>query len=126
MTSSEFALDANIPFLSDTLDPQQARTQLQPLFPNLRAVTAATLVRHKPGRRALIEYQLDTPDGPLTLLGKIRAKGTDWNSYSVQQALWNQGFAADSPDGCSVPEPLGVIATWQMGLQRQVPGLPAT
>jgi hypothetical protein len=126
MTLSTTALDPKIPFLADTLDPHQAQTQLQTLFPNLRAVTAATLVRHKPGRRALIEYQLDTSAGPLTILGKIRAKGTDWHSYKIQQALWNRGWAADRPDGFSVPEPLGVIPDWHMGLQRKVPGIPAT
>ncbi|WOD37002.1 aminoglycoside phosphotransferase family protein [Nodosilinea sp. E11] len=120
------SLDPKIPFLQDALDSHQAQGQLQSTLPNLRAVTASTLVRHKPGRRALIEYQIDTLDGPLTLLGKIRAKGTDWKSYEVQQALWNQGFAADSPDGFSVPEPLGVVLDWQMWLQRKVPGIPAT
>ncbi|WP_204141630.1 phosphotransferase [Halomicronema sp. CCY15110] len=126
MTLSTSALDPKIPFLADALDLHQAQTQLQPIFPNLREVTAATLIRHKPGRRALIKYQLDTSAGPLTLLGKIRAKGTDWNSYKIQQALWNGGWAADRPDGFSVPEPLGVIPKWHMGLQRQVPGIPAT
>jgi thiamine kinase-like enzyme len=126
MTLSTTALDPKIPFLADTLDQHQAQTQLQTIVPHLREVTAATLIRHKPGRRALIEYQLDTSNGPLTLLGKIRAKGTDWHSYKIQQALWNQGWAANSPDGFSVPEPLGVIPDWNMGLQRKVPGIPAT
>lgn len=126
MTLSTSALAPKIPFLADTLDRHQAQARLQTIFPNLRQITAATLVRHKPGRRALIEYQLETSDGPLTLLGKIRAKGTDWHSYKIQQALWNQDWAADRPDGFSVPEPLGVIPNWHMGLQRQVPGIPAT
>ena len=126
MTLSKPALDPKIPFLANTLNCHQAQAQLQTIFPNLRTVTAATLIRHKPGRRALIEYQLETSDGPLTLLGKIRAKGTDWHSYKIQQALWNQCFAADSPDCLSVPEPLGVIPDWQMWLQRKVPGIPAT
>lgn len=126
MTWVEAVSDPKIPFLQNTLDPHQAQVQIQTVLPNRCQVTAATLVRHKPGRRALIKYQVDSPDGPFTLLGKIRAKGTDWNSYRVQQSLWNQGFADDSPDGFSVPEPLGVITTWQMWLQRQVPGVPAT
>jgi thiamine kinase-like enzyme len=118
-------IDPKIPFLPDALDQHQAKTQLQTIFPDLRRVITATLIRHKPGRRALIEYQLETSAGPLTLLGKIRAKGTDWHSYKIQQALWNQGWTADSPDGFSVPEPLGVIPDWNMGLQRKVPGIPA-
>jgi len=119
-------IDPRIPHLSDSLDLRQAQTHLITVIPDIRAVTAATLVRHKPGRRALIEYQLDTAAGPLTILGKIRAKGTDWHSYHVQRSLWQQGFNADNPDGLAVPEPLGVIPMWRMWLQRSVPGIPAT
>ena len=112
--------------LENARDLQQAQTRLQAVIPSLRRVVSATVVRHKPGRRALIEYRLDTPTGPLTLLGKLRFKGTDWASYRLQQTLWNQGFAADSPDGISVPEPMGVIPDWHLWLQRKVPGVPAT
>lgn len=119
-------IDAKIPFLADALDCYQAQIQLRRVIPDLRRVNTAILVRHKPGRRALIEYQVDTATGTVTLLGKIRAKGTDWNSYHLQQALWEQGFAADSADGYSVPQPMGVIPGWQMWLQRKVPGAPAT
>ena len=112
--------------LAAALDLPQAYTQIQTVLPTLRQVTKATLVRYKPGRRALIEYHLDTATGPLVLLGKLRVKGLDLASYQLQQALWHQGFAADSPDGYSVPEPLGVIPHWHMWLQRKVPGVPAT
>lgn len=125
-TMNAIALDPKIPFLADALDRHQAQAQLQTLFPDLRAVTTATLVRHKPRRRALIQYQILLPEGSLTILGKIRAKGTDWYSYHMQQALWNHGWAADSPDGLSIPEPLGVIPAWHMGLQRWVAGVAAT
>jgi hypothetical protein len=63
-------MDPKIPFLVNALDIRQAHAQLQTIFPNLRQVTAATLIRHKPGRRALIEYQLETSAGPLILLGQ--------------------------------------------------------
>ena len=121
-------IDPKIPVLEPALDPQQAQIQFQnhcTLGSELR-VTSTTLIRHKPGRRALIAYDVNTPNGPLTLLGKIRAKGTDYNSYRVQQTLWDQGFAADSPDGYAVPEPMGVISDWNMWLQHCVLGVPAT
>ncbi|HSM83369.1 MAG TPA: phosphotransferase, partial [Nodosilinea sp.] len=51
---------------------------------------------------------------------------TDLASYRVQYTLWEAGWAADSPDGVSVPEPLGVVPDWHMTLQRWVPGTPAT
>ena len=119
MTPQGFVLD-------DAIDRQQAETHLQEVIPNLHQVVSARLIRHKPGRRALIEYHLDTTTGPLVLLGKLRFKGTDWNSYHLQQTLWNQGFAADSVDGYSVPEPMGIVPAWHMWLQRKVPGVPAT
>ncbi|MGB3199437.1 MAG: phosphotransferase [Nodosilinea sp.] len=119
-------LDPKIPFLEDALDPRQAQRQLQAVVPQLRQVTTATLRRHKIGRRALVEYRLDTAAGPTTLLGKIRAKGTDRASYQIQQDLWNTGWNAHSRDRLCVPEPLGLLPDWHMMLQRSVPGTPAT
>ncbi|OKH50023.1 phosphotransferase family protein [Phormidium tenue] len=119
-------LDSKIPFLEKALDPGQAQVQLQNAIPSLVQVTAATLVRHKLGRRALVEYHAETVTGPLTVLGKLRAKGTDVASYQVQQALWRNGWAADSGDRFSIPEPLGLVPDWHMTLQRKVPGIPAT
>ncbi|PSR16938.1 aminoglycoside phosphotransferase, partial [filamentous cyanobacterium CCP3] len=119
-------LDPKILFLETALDPGKAQIQLQAVVPNLRRVVTATLVRHKSGRRALIEYHLDTATGPTTLLGKIRAKGTDRASYQIQQNLWQTGWAAHSRDRLCVPEPLGLLPDWHMVLQRKVPGTPAT
>lgn len=119
-------LDAKIPFLEQTLDLVQAQVQLQTAIPNLTQVTTAILVRHKPGRRALVEYHIETTSGPISLLGKIRAKGTDVASYQVQQALWDNGWSADSGDRFSIPEPLGLVSDWHMALQRKVLGIPAT
>lgn len=119
-------LDPKIPFLEKVLDPGLAQAQLQIVIPSLTQVTMASLVRHKPGRRALVEYHIETTTGPVTMLGKIRAKGTDVASYQVQQALWANGWSADSANGFSIPEPLGLVPDWHMALQRKVPGIPAT
>ncbi|MBW4482550.1 MAG: aminoglycoside phosphotransferase family protein [Tildeniella torsiva UHER 1998/13D] len=119
-------LDPKIPFLEEALDPALAQTQLQSAIPGLTQITTANLVRHKPGRRALVEYRIETVAGPLTLLGKIRAKGTDVASYQIQQALWHNGWSADSADRFSIPEPLVLVPDWHMTLQRKVPGIPAT
>ncbi len=92
---------------------------------------AIRVIRHKPGRRSLIEYDLEieNPDASsqvITVIGKVRAKGTDISSYQLQQSLWNAGFSDHSEDGISVPEPIGVIPEFQMWLQRKVPGELAT
>ncbi|GAB4374644.1 MAG: hypothetical protein Kow00121_19340 [Elainellaceae cyanobacterium] len=124
-------IDPKLPFLGEALDRQQAQSRLAALFPAATCSLAAIhLIRHKPGRRCLIEYDLivETPTSVQTvaLIGKVRAKGLDRASYELQRALWNQGFAADSADGISVPEPIGIISEWQMWLQRKVPGTIAT
>jgi thiamine kinase-like enzyme len=127
------ATDAQIPGLVRAIDPLQVQQQFaQHLPPSLNAaqLCGIRVMRHKPGRRCLIAYDLalETPAGSesFTLVGKVRAKGTDFRSYRVQQALWQAGFAADSEDHISVPEPIALLPDLQMWLQRQVPGTIAT
>jgi thiamine kinase-like enzyme len=121
--------DLKMPFLSAALDPlevQQRFTQYLPIVENAQ-LQKIQVIRHKPGRRCLIEYELLNNHGQtITLIGKIRAKGTDFNSYELQKSLWQKGFADDSADGISVPQPVGIIPEWQMWLQRKVQGAFAT
>ncbi len=123
---ADLPADPTMSWLPQTLDRQSAQQQLIKIFPTLQRVTKTQLLRHKIGRRALIEYHLETIEGKQVILGKIRAKGTDHKSYGRQKALWENGFGADSEDGLLVPEPLGIIEPWQMWLQRKVPGQPVT
>src|SRR5262249_13128205 len=90
-------------------------------------VLAIRVTRHKPGRRCLIEYdvEVDRPDTPkaiLTLIGKIRARRYGNEGLRQLEAIWNAGFDAQSADGVSVPEPVGVISAFKMWCQRKVPG----
>ncbi|MBC1222717.1 phosphotransferase [Nostoc sp. UCD121] len=121
--------DPKMPFLSAALDPlevQQRFTQYLPIVQNAQ-LQKIQVIRHKPGRRCLIEYELLNNHGQtITLISKIRAKGTDFNSYELQKSLWQKGFADDSADGISVPQPVGIIPEWQMWLQRKVQGAIAT
>ncbi|MBD2242681.1 phosphotransferase [Nostoc sp. FACHB-888] len=121
--------DPKMPFLSAAIDPlevQQRFTQYLPIVENAQ-LQKIQVIRHKPGRRCLIEYELLNNYGQtITLIGKIRAKGTDFNSYELQKSLWQTGFADDSADGISVPQPVGIIPEWQMWLQRKVQGAIAT
>ncbi|MBD2344556.1 phosphotransferase family protein [Anabaena subtropica] len=121
--------DEKMPFLADAVD----RVRVEECFEgcldiakNCR-VQNVRVIRHKLGRRCLIEYELINNAGEIiTLIGKVRAKGTDFHSYELQKSLWESGFADDSPDGISVPEPVGIIPEWQMWLQRKVEGVTAT
>ncbi|MBW4425478.1 MAG: aminoglycoside phosphotransferase family protein [Nostoc desertorum CM1-VF14] len=121
--------DSKMPFLSAAIDPlevQQRFTQYLPIVENAQ-LQKIQVIRHKPGRRCLIEYELLNNHGQtITLIGKIRAKGTDFNTYELQKSLWQTGFADDSADGISVPQPVGIIPEWQMWLQRKVQGASAT
>lgn len=118
--------DAMMPFLAEALDPATASRALREALGKDAEVIAARLVRHKPGRRCLIEYELDLGDHRTTLFGKVRAKGVDESICSLHETLTRAGFDAASADGISVPEAVGVVPRWKMWLQRKVSGVPAT
>ncbi len=110
------AADPKMRFLAEALDPMVMTRHLK------RAVRAIRVRRHKPGRRCLIEYELDD----IVLLGKVRAKGLDASSHHLMASLRNAGFDGNSEEGVSVPTPYGVIPELQMWLQEKVSGAPAT
>jgi hypothetical protein len=82
------------------------------------------VLRHKPGKRCLLEYRFDNPAGreATVLLGKIRARRSGKKQYRLQSSVWSEGFDKASSDGISVPEPIAHIATMNMWLQRKVAG----
>ena len=125
--------DPAMPMLSEALDPRSMTEYLRTSSPALSDelgnfdVESVRVVKHKPGRRCLIEYALrssvsSTIARRRSLLGKVRAKGLDKHSYSIQQALWNTGFDDLASDGISVPRTLGTIPDLHMWLQEKVPG----
>jgi Ser/Thr protein kinase RdoA (MazF antagonist) len=81
-------------------------------------------MRHKPGRRCLIEYagRSSTTGKSISLIGKMSAKERHQRHFDWQRMLWNAGFQADSPDGASVARPWGVISEWQMWLLEKERG----
>jgi ATP-binding cassette subfamily B protein len=105
----------------------RALPDLQSRVPGL-VVRRARVVRQKPGRRALVEYDVagGTPPERMLLLGKIRARGADHSTYRLCRHLVACGFGPKSEDGISVPEPLGVVPELSMWLQARVPGATAT
>ncbi len=112
MLPSLIGFDPKMPFLSAAIDP----LQVQEYFDRRLAIAQNTclrkiqVIRHKPGRRCLIAYELvNDSRQTITLIGKVRAKGTDFKSYELQKALWSAGFADDSADGISVPEPVDLL-----------------
>jgi len=113
--------DPGLCFAAPALEPAVITPYLAELLGPLE-LRCAELLRHKPGRRALVGYTLSRPEGVLRVLGKVRAKGTDVKTHALQTALWRRGFDDSSRDGLSVAEPLGVLEPFRMTLQRAVPG----
>jgi aminoglycoside phosphotransferase (APT) family kinase protein len=131
------APDRAIPSLAMALDPAEAHEQFSRCLTRLAAehgfirLRAIRVSRYKPGRRCMIEYDVeverpDLPPEPVTLLGKVRAGRYGKSGYRLLSALWEAGFQADCPDGMSVPEPIGTVGRFRMWLQRKVPGPVAT
>ena len=120
--------DPALPLLAVALDRKRVSGALKRALgdPALQ-VHAAHLVRHKPGRRALVEYQVTTGSGAAaSILGKLRARGLDRAAWRVQEGLYHSGFGDDAPDAISVPRPLGAAPPLFLWLQRKVTGVPVT
>jgi thiamine kinase-like enzyme len=120
-------IDATMPFLEQALDLKTAQEKLRTLesIPSPAMLQSTRLLRHKVGRRCLIEYTFSNPEPgapPWVILGKARSRGVDRTSIQCQQALWAAGFNENSTDGISVPENLGTLPEWGMWFQRKIPG----
>ncbi|HEV2122021.1 MAG TPA: aminoglycoside phosphotransferase family protein [Chloroflexota bacterium] len=118
-------VDPQLPLLAQALEPRAAERQFQLSAPALAtsSVVSADLIRHKQGRRCLIEYEVVSATGArTTLLGKMHARGVDRRSYRVQRDLWQLSFGAASPDGIAVAEPVAIVPALGLWLQRQVAG----
>lgn len=124
-------LDPAMPWLEAALDPALASGALRGSLPSVGdapvRVQHAELLARKPGRRALVLYDLVHELGrrrsrPLRLVGKTRARGLDVQTYRLQGELVTRGFAAGAPDGVAIPAPLGMVGEWRMWLQEFVPG----
>lgn len=120
------AEDPTMPFLASALDPLEMEGRLrEALGEEGASLREVRVVRHKPGKRCLIEYDVEW-DGAsrTTVIGKVRARAMDKKSFAVQRALWDSGF--DEESDFAVPRPMGQIPNLHMWLQRKEPGAVAT
>lgn len=127
--------DPKMPFLSRALDPCEAEDCLSQMFSSHSSekckirLRNIRVVRYKPGRRCIVEYEAELVNHQkgnkiVKLLGKARAKRVDTATYYLCCTLWNNGFHAESPDGISIPQPVGIIPEMQMWFQQKVSGTP--
>lgn len=127
------AADTALPTLPRALEAERALRELGRL-PRLAGraprLLSIQVVRHKPGRQCVVQYELELRGarGPerLALLGKIRAHRFGTSGHRLLSELWSKGFDEGSADGISVPEPIGVVTAFRMSVQRKVEGHPAT
>lgn len=131
------AADPQMPFLKRALDPVEVQRLLVNNLPRRAGITgqlslqAIRVPRYKPGRRCVVEYDLDVQGSgagskTITVVGKVHARRLKRPVFQLLESLWSAGFAAGSQDGIAIPEPMGVIPEFHMYLQRKVPGVPAT
>lgn len=126
--SPSLPVDPGLPLLADALDRRRLEATLGDALaePRLR-LHSAELIRHKPGRRALVEYTVTSGSGVSSkLLGKLRARGLDRAALRIQETLYRSTFGDDTPDAVCVPETLGAIPELSLWLQRKVPGVRVT
>ena len=134
--------DSEMPFLAQATDPADVEWRVGRLVAGtLRGgsnagesdvrLIAIRVVRHKPGRRCLIEYDFEmgrangAPE-TLTAVGKTRSRGSPKEANGLLALLRARGFAEDADDAICVPEPIGVVGEYRMSLQRKAPGIPAS
>ncbi len=125
-------LDQSMPWLDIAIDATLAEKMLRRgislgrIAAEALTVRSARLVRHRPGRRAVVEYTIDVfSEGALQtikLVGKTRAKGLDRETIRVISALRDAGFDDRSLDRISVPSIVGVIPECRMWLSQRIEG----
>jgi hypothetical protein len=129
--------DKSMPTLALALDPSEAKKEFKRHLPRLSGkegklrLQGIRVIRHKPRRRCVVEYDVEVeqpnlPPHRVALIGKVRARRFGKESFRLLEEIWNAGFHHDSSDAISVPEPIGVIARFQMWFQRKAPGETAT
>ena len=114
-------IDPAMPQLTAALDTGRALAALSRATGMDLTGTTPELIRHKPGRRALVRYAAGDHQG--AILGKLRAKGIDRRMPALHDAL--RGAGLDGHQGrTGVPQARGTVDTMNMWLQDEVPGSP--
>jgi aminoglycoside phosphotransferase (APT) family kinase protein len=117
--------DPLLPQLATLCDPRGAGALLSAAGAG-RLSAPPQLVRHKPGRRALVALRAETASGPCAWLAKTRAKRPDHASPALHRALRSLGFDGRPGAAFGVPEALPGPKGLRTFLMAHVPGRPLT
>jgi len=109
--------DPLLPQLAQVRDSATMARRLSGVFGEA-AVTGAHLIRHKPGRRAIVGYDLDSGGH---LYGKTFASGRGPKVYRITQLICSA--RAFGPN-VALPEPVAYLADLKLLIQREVGGEP--
>lgn len=132
--SAIIAADSRMAFLAPALDRAAAAPMLARCLQTAGQrvaveVRATRVLRYKPGRRCLLEYDLELSRAGqvsrVVLLAKSRAGHDPRRPYELLKSLRLRGFTEESEDSICVPEPIGVIPELSLWLQREVRGISA-
>lgn len=120
--------DTRLPQLEILLDRAQVARKLERLIEEGPVkIVQATVVRHKPGRRCLLRYDvqvgLDGDDRRESLYAKVFASERGAQVHERLRAVAAAG--AWGPE-VAIPEPVGYVASLKLLVQRAVPGEPAS
>ena len=94
----------------------------------LKHVTEIELFKYKPNRRCVLGYRLN---GRLRhshtkttheIIGKVFRDDRGERLHALQDALWHNGFADDSPDNIHVPRAIAYLSKMRMQVQEKAPG----
>lgn len=129
----EIEHETDIPHFKLAINPVHVRRlfehSLQHAFHNCGRICLAEIrvIRHKPGRRCLIEYQFRRKQSSgvwesFSLIGKAHARRANVFEFQLAGSLWTEGFDDTCVDGISIPEPIGLVPELRMWFQRKVPG----
>lgn len=114
-----------MPFVAEALEPAGMEARLRKALGSTELrLKEVRVIRHKPGKRCLVEYAVETDEASLVVIGKVRARGVDGKSLAVQRGLRGAGF--DDESRFAVARPLGEVPELHMWLQRKERGMVAT
>ncbi|MDE0886298.1 MAG: phosphotransferase [Myxococcota bacterium] len=125
------AEDPKLPWIPEALNPVLATERVAPVvaeaagWREVPGVLAARLVRHKPGRRCVIEYEFGARAGAQAgpgVFAKMRAKGADRRTQELLEELRRAGLEHGAESRVAVPRPLGSLDAWNMTFQEAAPG----
>jgi len=120
------AADPAMDFLRPALLPESVAPVLARAVGREVEVAAIRGVRHKHGRRCVIDYDLRSgTESTRTLVAKVRVKGVDRRTFTLVRTLRESGFHEDAPDGIHIPEPLEIVPEFRMLLTAKASGVPA-